>query len=147
MHDFVVYRSQCFNRKFDIDDVDILRAALAFNPAMGITGFLLRTKMHYFQEIEGPKEAIHDLVDRIRKDQRHVDFEVLCSGQRGARDFADWDMGYSQSSTGLFHAFEIDPSSHGFEIMRCLRHESRQIKPPVRMLNSDGIEVPVKEYA
>lgn len=146
-HDFVVYRSQCCNRQFDIGDLDILRTALAFNPTAGITGFLLRIKTHYFQEIEGPRGAISALIDRIKTDQRHLDFKVLCIGRRSVRDFAGWDMGYSQSSNGQFHTLETTPSSFGGQIMQCLRHESWQFKPRVKTLHSDGIVVPLGEHA
>jgi hypothetical protein len=77
-------------------DLDILRSAWENNRKAGITGFLVRTRHHFVQYVEGPREAVHALHEMLIEDPRHVEFEVLAEGPAETRQFPDWSMGYAE---------------------------------------------------
>ena len=73
----------------------ITRQARVRNEQDGVTGLLMFDGANFAQMIEGPADAISDLVERIRNDRRHRSIEVLSFGTRPwARRFADWKLGY-----------------------------------------------------
>lgn len=71
---------------------DILSVAQANNIALGITGVLLATDRHFMQLLEGPKEAVLALCERIEMDQRHQNLRVLLEQPVSDRAFPDWSM-------------------------------------------------------
>ncbi|MCB1357669.1 MAG: BLUF domain-containing protein [Maritimibacter sp.] len=92
----LLYRSTAVHPFPHPSDLDILREAWESNRANGITGFLVRTRNHFVQFVEGPREAVHALQDRIIADPRHIGFEVLAEGPADLRQFPDWSMGYAE---------------------------------------------------
>jgi len=92
----LLYRSVAVHPFPHPSDLDILRAAWENNRAAGITGFLVRTKHHFVQFIEGPRDAVYALQERLIVDTRHVEFEVLAEGPAETRQFPDWSMGYAE---------------------------------------------------
>lgn len=61
---------------------------------MDVTGYLVRTPEHYVQVLEGPSDVLDDLLDIIRRDERHYDFEMLRDIEVAHRSFGNWSMGY-----------------------------------------------------
>ncbi len=92
----LLYRSVAVHPFPHPSDLDILRSAWDHNRKAGITGFLVRTRHHFVQYIEGPREAVHALHEQLIVDPRHVEFEVLAEGPAEARVFPDWSMGYAE---------------------------------------------------
>jgi len=92
----LLYRSVAVHPFPHPSDLDILRSAWASNRAAGITGFLVRTRHHFVQFVEGPRDAVYALHERLIVDRRHVEFEVLAEGPAEARQFPDWSMGYAE---------------------------------------------------
>ena len=83
---------------------DILKVARKANQDFQITGVLLFDGEHFIQYIEGPPEAIHQLMDNIRGDARHQQVEVLVDAPlHDLRRFADWRMGYVYREDGSIH--------------------------------------------
>jgi hypothetical protein len=70
----------------------IQEAALALNGIDGISGMLLFNGTHFLQWIEGPPDAIDELVERLRRDPRHSGFEVRDERMADERIFGDWSM-------------------------------------------------------
>ena len=61
-----------------------------------ITGLLLFDGLDWCQYIEGPQESVDRLHERLRRDWRHRDMQVIQQGPAGeARLFPNWRMGYS----------------------------------------------------
>jgi len=58
-----------------------------------ITGVLLFNGTHFLQLIEGRPDAIEELMDRIRRDSRHVGVEVEHDDSADKRYFPDWALG------------------------------------------------------
>lgn len=72
----------------------LLTQARAFNGAHGITGFLLYRDGLFMQMLEGTRDAVRALFERIRQDGRHRDVRVVVEGGLDQRVFPDWSMGY-----------------------------------------------------
>lgn len=74
---------------------DILAVSRTHNERAGITGALLLARDCYAQVLEGPKEALEPLFERIRADPRHHEFVALPALVVPERMFADWSMGFT----------------------------------------------------
>ena len=72
------------------------------NRAAGITGVLLYCNGSYMQYLEGPREAVNAIYRRVALDQRHHGVVELLNGPVEAREFGEWDMGYSEMGTKTF---------------------------------------------
>ena len=70
----------------------ILERASAHNPHCGVTGVLACIGGYFLQALEGPPAEVDGLVDRIRRDTRHRDLNVLMRVPATSRVFADWSM-------------------------------------------------------
>jgi len=65
------------------------------NEASGITGLLIFDGMRFCQQIEGPREEVLALIQRIRLDSRHTGMEILHQGSLEARRFRRFSLGYA----------------------------------------------------
>lgn len=72
--------------------------SVIINKRKDITGVLIFTGTHFCQLLEGPSGAVHDRIDRIRRDPRHSDIWVVHQEAITARRFAGWSMGYKGRS-------------------------------------------------
>ena len=71
----------------------IIAAARRMNPARGITGLLVCGSGVFFQWIEGPRDNVMQLMDRIRADPRHEHVVTLSETEEvRERLFPEWDM-------------------------------------------------------
>lgn len=73
--------------------VAILRKSKANNPGTGITGVLCFSEGIFLQALEGGREQVNQLYNRISGDNRHSDVTLLCYEEIGERRFAGWSMG------------------------------------------------------
>ena len=73
----------------------ILRVSKAHNPAAGVTGVLCfcRSSSIFMQVLEGGRDPVNRLYNRIAQDRRHRDPTLLSYGEIGQRSFAGWSMG------------------------------------------------------
>lgn len=82
-------------RLMSTDDLKVLlKAARRHNAAHGITGMLLYKDLSFLQVLEGPPETVLTLYGQIRTDARHTKIRMLFEQPIGAREFADWSMGF-----------------------------------------------------
>jgi hypothetical protein len=71
----------------------IIETARRVNPAHGITGLLVFGSGMFFQWIEGPRDNVTLLMERIRSDPRHEQVVTLSETEEvRERLFPDWDM-------------------------------------------------------
>lgn len=75
------------------DLLAILRQSRSYNPAQGITGVLCCSDAVFLQVLEGGRAAVNRLYNRIVRDARHTDVELLAYDSIGERRFAGWSMG------------------------------------------------------
>lgn len=73
----------------------IAAKARTANEAAGITGLLVFDGMRFCQQIEGPRNAVLALAERIRHDPRHVNVEILHHAPLEERRFRRFSLGYA----------------------------------------------------
>lgn len=72
----------------------ILMSSRRNNPKQGLVGGLYFGDGFFFQCLEGESEAVHDLFNRLRDDERHRDVTLLLEEPIQKRSFPDWSMKY-----------------------------------------------------
>jgi len=98
------------------DDLEeILRTSRENNARLGITGMLLYGNKTFVQILEGEEKAVNELIEKIKRDSRHADFQVLKKKTIDRREYADWSMEFKQVSgedfqsvKGLENLVEMD---------------------------------------
>ncbi|MEL7012390.1 MAG: BLUF domain-containing protein [Pseudomonadota bacterium] len=93
----LVYQSQSlinpdtvtFQKELD----GILAMSQVANEKVGLTGQLLCHRDIFVQILEGPEDSVDETFERICRDPRHTDVEVLDDGYQDHRMFKDWSMG------------------------------------------------------
>jgi len=73
--------------------VAILKKSKANNPKAGITGVLCFSEGIFIQVLEGGRDAVNRLYNRIAADARHGDVVLLNYEEIAERRFAGWSMG------------------------------------------------------
>jgi hypothetical protein len=71
----------------------ILRKSKSDNAALGITGVLCFSEGIFLQVLEGGRSAVNQIYNRIVRDSRHTQVELLLYEEIGERRFAGWSMG------------------------------------------------------
>jgi hypothetical protein len=79
---------------------ELLEKARAANKLAGLTGMLLHSDADgsFFQVLEGEPEAIDQLLDKLRADERHSHLTIIIREPIAERDFGDWTMGFASVS-------------------------------------------------
>lgn len=76
----------------------ILETARNANKRLYITGCLLLFRNEFLQILEGERETIVTLFERITKDSRHYNINLIYEGEISNRLFKNWDMAYCKVS-------------------------------------------------
>ena len=73
----------------------ILKRSKDNNPRVGVTGVLCHcaNAKLFLQVLEGGRNAVSGLYNRIAQDPRHHDVALLSYQEIGERSFASWSMG------------------------------------------------------
>ncbi|MHB0774903.1 BLUF domain-containing protein [Halomonas sp. WWR20] len=71
----------------------ILAVSRQENPRVDVTGALLFSTARFAQVLEGPRQALETLFERIQGDPRHADIVVLLFEAVARRRFPKWSMG------------------------------------------------------
>lgn len=72
----------------------ILEVSQSNNHERLITGFLAHNGRHFMQAIEGARDEVLELYERILSDSRHSDIVQMVGEDITARAFPDWAMNY-----------------------------------------------------
>ena len=72
----------------------ILESAIRNNQAKDLTGMLLYADGNVMQVLEGEKEPLYEIFQRIEQDPRHHGIFVLLDTEIESRHFETWSMGY-----------------------------------------------------
>jgi hypothetical protein len=78
------------------------------NKRAGVTGLLLYGSGNYLQIMEGEADRVGPLFERVRKDSRHKNCQVLSRHATGQRCFTSWRM-------GLIGRLDAEPDKCGNE--------------------------------
>lgn len=95
--------------RLDLETQDlesIHRSARELNALDGITGLLVFNGTHFLQIVEGARDAIDELLERLRRDPRHSGLEVRDERRIESRSFPDWNMELVRVNSGYFEARE-----------------------------------------
>ena len=102
----LIYTSRPFG--FDSGTLNsILVHAQQANPRVGITGALICREDVYLQLLEGPEDAIRKTLDRIRRDDRHLEVTVHVDKPVSERMFAKWAMLHDPAATWIWSRAEV----------------------------------------
>ncbi|NQZ75896.1 MAG: BLUF domain-containing protein [Ekhidna sp.] len=97
----LIYKSKRAESTTDADIQDILKACERHNPKADISGVLVHSNNSFFQYLEGKKEYIESLYDKIKTDPRHYDCELELLEPIDQKVFPSWNMGYKDIDTSL----------------------------------------------
>ncbi|MHA7899527.1 MAG: BLUF domain-containing protein [Henriciella sp.] len=73
---------------------DILDVSESNNHERMITGFLAHNGRHFMQALEGDRDEVREIYDRIIKDHRHFGVVQIIGENIRERAFPDWAMNY-----------------------------------------------------
>jgi di/tripeptidase len=78
------------------------------NGRLQITGYLNfnRARTTFFQYLEGPEQAVLDLMAEIERDKRHRIVNAFRLGDVATRLFPDWNM--RSLDSGFFHMIRME---------------------------------------
>lgn len=105
-----VYRAIYTSRPFGFDSNtlnSILVHAQRTNPSRGITGALICREDVYLQLLEGPEEEVRQALERIRRDDRHVEFQVHVEKTVPERMFGKWAMLHDPAVSWIWSQAEV----------------------------------------
>lgn len=92
MEHCIVYVSSSISLLKQADLIPLLEQSRSYNASVGITGILFINRGRILQVLEGKKELIDDLYQRIEKDQRHTNLIKLADCPIRGRSFRNWSM-------------------------------------------------------
>ena len=108
---------------------ELLHQSRVNNNERGITGLLIYSESKFIQVLEGEKEDVITLFDRIQSDTRHYKVSIIIEGTLKKRNYPDWTMAYKSISSDdlvkqlgfvdvrdYFFEHKITESSHVAEI-------------------------------
>jgi Sensors of blue-light using FAD len=91
----VVYASSA-TLDFSRDDlIELLKVCRRNNEARQITGMLLYKSGNFIQVLEGEREAVRAIYERIQVDSRHRGVLRMLEQNIEDRQFSNWSMGFS----------------------------------------------------
>ncbi len=82
---------------------DILAAARPVNTRLEITGTLLFSAASFAQILEGPPDAVDEVLGKIQADPRHDCVRLLARHDSASRRFTRWSMAFEHRNA-LDHA-------------------------------------------
>ena len=85
-----------------------------FNECNEVTGILLYFDLVFFQVLEGPREVLESLFEKIVEDPRHRDVTLQVSEPIASRLFPDWSMSYRKLDGSIVRSGEELATVLGF---------------------------------
>ncbi len=92
----LVYFSAAVGSFSEEDLTELLAVARENNGRLGISGMLLYDAGSFIQVLEGERDAVEALFDKIERDPRHTGTRILARGEIDERAFGDWTMGFAR---------------------------------------------------
>lgn len=88
----LTYISRALVDRHSVDILDIARASMRNNAALGLTGALYFDDRQFYQVLEGERSTLREMFERIRRDTRHSDVVLLHEGEIARPQFPEWSM-------------------------------------------------------
>jgi hypothetical protein len=93
---FAVYVSSAVQLFNDEGLTALLKESRENNARASVTGMLLYRDGNFMQFLEGPKDKVCALLERIKLDPRHRGMIVLLQQDHADREFSEWSMGFQR---------------------------------------------------
>ena len=93
---FLVYVSSATHLFTEQELVDLLEVSRVNNAKLDVTGMLLYKEGNFMQFLEGPKDKVCALYEKIRLDPRHRGVLLLLQQEHTEREFTEWAMGFKR---------------------------------------------------
>jgi hypothetical protein len=81
----------------DVSLQELLQKARRHNSSVQVTGMLMYEKGVFLQALEGPREKVEALYQKISKDERHNNVMTIVDDDIKERHFGEWSMAYLRS--------------------------------------------------
>ncbi len=124
---YLIYVSSATDLYTNADFSDILSSSRFNNKLNNITGILLYHEGNILQVLEGDRETVMNLYDKIKLDSRHDNGMKMISGTSDERNFPDWLMGFKTLTGSEWDEYagylELDPSN----LVAKLKHTNMKI--------------------
>lgn len=105
-----LFRAIYTSRPFGYDSAilsTILMDARRANLRDGITGALICRDDIYLQWLEGPERAVRDALERIGRDDRHLEMRLHVATDVPERLFGDWAMLHDPAASWIWPQDEV----------------------------------------
>ncbi|MFT6113508.1 MAG: hypothetical protein ACJA10_000435 [Oleispira sp.] len=79
----------------------ILTKSKSNNAQLNIGGVLYYADGYFFQVLEGEREAVQNLYEKIARDERHSDAKILLEGFIDNSQFFNWTMHFVPSGSSI----------------------------------------------
>ena len=93
----IIYLSSAVNPMNDFELDELLLKAKDNNLRNNISGILLHIDGDFLQVLEGEKQNVIALFDKIKHDPRHQSILTVIEVKIQNRQFIDWSMGYKST--------------------------------------------------
>ena len=94
----LIYTSSAAKGLDDFALREIAQTSIYNNQLLGVTGLLLFHQGSILQILEGDKESVTSLYEKVKQDKRHNGCMLLSTRIAEKREFSDWFMGYKNVS-------------------------------------------------
>lgn len=93
-----------------LDEIDkIIATARRRNCEVAVTGVMLFNEDWFVQHLEGPETAVRSTFERISRDLRHEQVEILFEGPAKCRHFPEWSMAFVGNAEAIRQRFSASP--------------------------------------
>lgn len=107
----IIYVSVRKSNCTDAEIQKILEASNRKNGKLNISGVLLYSKSKFLQVLEGEKDEIVALYDKIKDDERHTNIVMIALRPIKERSFPSWQMGSKQIDDSYEFLTDMDEKS------------------------------------
>lgn len=113
----LTYESSAVGNPTAEDMEQLMQQARVDNAVNGITGCLIYYNGGFIQIIEGEKERILMLFEKIKLDKRHTDVHLFSDNEITERTFHSWGMPYLVSNENSSSTFEIEQFKNNISLL------------------------------
>ena len=94
----IIYLSSAVDAVDDIELEKILVKSETYNSTNNISGILLHIDGDFIQVLEGEKENVSLIFDKIKTDKRHKGLITVYEGEFAKRQFENWSICYKSNN-------------------------------------------------
>ena len=103
---YLIYISAAKPGVDEVEMHEILTVAVKNNEAHDVTGLLVYHDGMFIQMLEGEKQDVELIFEKIQKDERHFDIRTLSKGTSEKRHFPNWRMALEVTHEKTFRQLE-----------------------------------------